>query len=69
LGIKAGYGIEAGLSITCKTVLKFSYRLFAGIAIWKRTVTDAEKTITCKRCEGGTVEYGTLVETDKKAIA
>lgn len=61
-GIEAGWGIEAGLSITCKLVLKFNYRLFAGLAIWKKTVLDEEKTVTCGELKGGTVEYGIVKE-------
>ena len=56
-GIKAGWGIKAGLSITCKTVIKCTLRIFAGLCIWK-IPTDEEKTISCKRIESGTVEYG-----------
>ena len=65
-GIKAGAGIEAGLFITCKLVLKVSCRVFAGLAIWKKEVTNEEKTITCKRLEGGIISYGILKETDNK---
>ena len=60
-GIKAGEGIEAGLSITCKLVLKFNYRLFAGVAVW-RDMGDEEKKITCGKLEGGTVCYGDVEE-------
>ena len=70
-GIKAGWGIEAGEGITCKLSLSFGYRLFAGLCIWKKEVTDAEKTITCGKLEKGTIVYGILKETglpdEKKA--
>src|SRR3990167_6762399 len=46
-GIEAGWGIKAGLSITCKMAIKCSYRIFAGLAVWKKEVNDREKTITC----------------------
>jgi len=65
LGIEAGSGIEAGLSITCKLVIKFSYKIFAGICTW-RDITDDEKTITCGKLEPmkttDRVEYGILKE-------
>ena len=61
-GIKAGSGIEAGLSITCKLSLCVKYRIFSGIAIWKKEVTQEEKTITCGKLESGIVEYGILKE-------
>jgi len=62
-GIEAGWGIKAGLSITCKMAIKCSYRIFAGLAVWKKEVNDREKTITCKRIEGGgRVEYGIVKE-------
>ena len=62
--IKAGgsSGIVAGLSITCKNSLSFGLKAFAGICSW-RDITDEEKTITCGKLEGGTVEYGILKET------
>jgi hypothetical protein len=63
LGIEAGWGIEAGFSITCGATLIAAYRIFAGIASWKKTVTDAERTVTCQRLGGGEVAYGVLVET------
>ena len=55
-------GISAGLYINCKGVLKFGGKCFAGICVW-REITDKEKTITCGKLEGGTIEYGILVET------
>ncbi|MDI6777568.1 MAG: hypothetical protein QMD77_00060 [Patescibacteria group bacterium] len=61
-GIKAGSGIEAGLFITCKLALSISYRIFAGVAVWKKEPTEDEKTITCGKLEKGKVEYGTLKE-------
>ena len=62
--IKAGgsSGIVAGLSITCKNSLSFGLKAFAGICSW-RDIADEEKTITCGKLEGGTVEYGILKET------
>lgn len=61
--IKAGglSGIQAGLYITCKGILKFGLKAFAGICTW-RTITDEEKTITCGKLEGGVVEYGIVKE-------
>jgi len=61
-GIEAGSGILAGLSITCKKVLSFRFRLFAGVAVYKQTVTDEEKRVTCGRLDGGEVVYGQVVE-------
>ncbi len=69
--IKAGWssGISAGLSITCKGTLTFGLKCFAGVYTWGE-ITEEEKTITCGKLEGGTIEYGILVETgldnDKK---
>ena len=68
-GIKAGGGIEAGLSVTCAAVLTTKYRVFAGLATWKATVTADESRVTCERFVGGTVAFGTLVETDKMMTA
>ena len=65
-GIEAGGGIKAGLTITCKLTLKAVYQIFAGIVTWRKA-TDADKVITCKRLESGTVAYGILVETGKDA--
>ena len=62
-GIEAGNGIEAGLSITCKLSLNIACRIFAGLALWKETVTDEEKTITCGKLEHGEICYGILKET------
>ena len=61
-GIEAGWGIEAGLSITCTLSLNIAYRIFAGIALWKRRVTREEKTITCGKLENGNIRYGILKE-------
>ena len=59
--IKAGEGIEAGLSIVCKTFLSFEYNLFAGTATWKTTAPE-ESEVRCKRLAGsGEIKYGTLV--------
>ena len=62
--IKAGwsYGIIAGLSITCKGILSFGLKAFAGICNW-REISDEDKTITCGKLESGTIEYGILRET------
>ena len=62
--IEAGesYGISAGLQISCKDVLKFGLKCFAGICTW-REITDEDKTIICGKLEGGTIEYGILKET------
>ncbi len=61
-GIEAGWGIKAGLIISCKLSLNISYRIFAGLALWKKEVTDEEKTITCGKLENGEVCYGILKE-------
>jgi len=65
LGIKAGEGIKAGLSISCKRRLSFAYNLFAGICTWKKVSND-EKTITCGKLEprdtDSKIEYGVLNE-------
>jgi len=62
--IEAGssYGISAGLQITCKGILKYGLKCFAGVCVW-REITDEEKTITCGKHEGGRIEYGILCET------
>jgi len=60
--INAGLGMVAGLSITCKDTLTFKYNLFAGATPWKQT-SDADRTVTCGKLEGGTIQYGLLVET------
>jgi len=62
--IEAGgyHGISAGLSISCKGLLKYGLKCFAGICTW-RDITDEEKTITCNKHEGGSIEYGILKET------
>jgi hypothetical protein len=65
-GIKAGWDIKAGLSINCTAVLRAGFRIFVGIALWKKEVSDEEKTITCGWLESGTVEYGILKETGRK---
>lgn len=63
-GIEAGSGIEAGLFITCKWILKFSYRLFAWTCFWRKLNSEREKTITCWKKEWiWTIEYWILVET------
>ena len=60
--INAGLGMVAGLSITCKDTLTFKYNLFAGATPWKQTA-DADRTVTCGKLDGGTIQYGLLVET------
>ena len=59
--IKAGGsgGIQAGLSIKCKTRLSCGLNIFAGTVVWRQP-TEAEKTITCGELGSGTVAYGTL---------
>ena len=57
-----GYGISAGLSITCKTTLSFGLKAFAGIYTWGE-IDDEDKTITCGKLLKGKVEYGILNET------
>ena len=62
--IEAGeyHGVIAGLNITCEGSLRFGSRCFAGTCVW-REISNDEKTITCGKLEGGTVEYGILKET------
>ena len=60
--IEAKFGITAGLQITCKTLLKFGLRIFAGTAPWS-WVNDEHKKITCGKLEGETVAYGMVIET------
>ena len=62
-GIKAGWGIEAGLTISCKLTLNIAYRIFAGLATWKKEISKEESSIICGKLENGTVCYGTLIET------
>ena len=52
----------SGLAITCKLILSFKYRLFAGVAVWQNTNNEDMK-ITCGKLEGGTVCYGDVIET------
>jgi len=54
-------GIVAGLYIKCKTTLIFGLKCFAGICGW-REIDNSEKTVTCGKFEGGTLEYGILNE-------
>ena len=56
-GIKAGEGITAGLSITCKKVLQWSFNLFAGTAVWRKTAEE-ECVIEAEELQGGEVKYG-----------
>ena len=65
-GIEAGEGIVSGLWISCKAVLTFRLRLFAGVCWW-REITDDEKTITCGVLRGGEVCYGIVKETGLEA--
>ena len=62
-GIEAGEGIEAGLTISCKLTLNIAYRIFAGLATWKKEISKEESSIICGKLENGTVCYGTLIET------
>ena len=55
--ITAGRGITAGLSIRCKKVIKWSFDLFAGTAVWKKP-TDEECMIEAGELQGGEVKYG-----------
>jgi len=57
-GIEAGWGIKAGLTIKCSGSLSFKFRLFAGIAIWKKTEPE-EQAIECKEIDGE-IGYGIL---------
>jgi len=59
-GIKAGEGIEAGLSIVCKT-LNAKLRIFAGLCIWRMPNAE-EMQIRCERLESGEICYGELVK-------
>ena len=58
-GIKAGEGIEAGLHIRCKTTLAFSFNLFAGTAVWKKT-TEEDQLVECLELKGGEVRHGII---------
>jgi hypothetical protein len=55
-------GISAGLQITCKGMLKVGLNCSAGTFTGKE-ITDAEKTITCGKFEGGTLANGILKQT------
>ena len=59
--IKTQLGLSSGLHITCNGTLTFSLRCFAGICQW-RSITDDEKTITCRTLIGGEVCYGIVNE-------
>jgi hypothetical protein len=61
LGIEAGWGIKAGLSITCKRRLSVALRVFAGLCLWKLPSRE-EMEIRCGKLESGTISFGTLVE-------
>jgi hypothetical protein len=67
-GIKAGWGIEAGTDIDAGEgieaggMIKFADRLFAGTAVY-RSIKNEIKEVKCKKLEGGTVCYGTVIET------
>ena len=61
-GIKAGWGIEAGLQIFCKKELSAEFRIFAGIAIWKKEVTDDERSVICGKLVKGAISFGLLKE-------
>ena len=54
-------GINAGLSITCKGLLKFKLKLFAGISPYSWN-ENCSKTVTCGKLDGNVV-YGTVIET------
>ena len=55
--ISAGDGISAGLSITCKKVLKWSMNLFAGTAVYKKP-TEEESVVEARELQGGEVKHG-----------
>jgi len=61
IGAKTG-GIRAGLQVTCKGLLKFKLRLFAGTSpySWR---AGADKSVTCGKLEGNVV-YGDVIETE-----
>ena len=66
--IEAGDSIEAvrggictGLYITCKGLLRFKLRLFAGTMPYS-WIGDADTTVTCGKLEGN-VAYGDVIET------
>jgi len=66
--IKAGDSIEAetggirsGLQVTCKGLLKFKLRLFAGTSTYSWRA-DVDKSVTCGKLEGNVV-YGDVIET------
>ena len=59
LGIEAGWGIKAGLHIRCKTTLAFSFNLFAGTAVWKKT-TEEDQLVECLELKGGEVRHGII---------
>ena len=61
-GIKAGWGIKAGLQIFCKKELSAEFRIFAGIAIWKKEVTDDERSVICGKLVKGAISFGLLKE-------
>ena len=42
--------------------LNIAYRIFSGLALWKKELTEDEKTISCGKLENGKVEYGILKE-------
>ena len=69
MGIEAGWGIVAALSITAKKSIVCSLLIFAGVCHW-RLADEDEKKITCSKLESGTVAYGILVETgEAKEVA
>ena len=60
--LKAGWGIEAGLSIRCNLTIKWAYNLFAGVAHWKKA-EGADIEIEAKELLGGDLKYGKFVKT------
>ena len=54
-------GITCGQQLTCKGLLKFKLRLFAGVSPYS-CQENANNTVTCGKLEGNVV-YGKVVET------
>ena len=59
MGIEAGSGIEAGLSIFAKTISS-KYRIFAGLCTWK--FPDEHETLIQAKLLEGTVAFGKLID-------
>lgn len=63
-----GSGISVGWGISCKGVLFFKNRLFAGISVY-RSKQDEKATIECGKLEGGDVCYGKVIERGLPTLA